>query len=71
LGRRGVCLTRGAVTSIDGSAVVPAPAGAAVCDSAGPPRLPSSSEAAPDAINTDLVDTDIVPIPESSGRIRR
>ncbi len=46
-----------------GSAVMPFPAGAAVCDSAGLPNRSNRSEAAPEAANIDFVNTDIVPIP--------
>jgi hypothetical protein len=48
------------VTSIDGSAVTPPPAVAAVCDSAVPPKPHSSSEAALHPLNIDFANTDIV-----------
>jgi hypothetical protein len=44
---------------MSGSAVVPFPAGAGVCDSAVPPRLPSRSEAAPAATKTGFEMADI------------
>src|SRR6202021_1637629 len=53
----------GAWTTMLGSAVVPFAAGAGVCDNAGLPRLQSRSEAAPEAANIGLVNTDFLPIP--------
>src|ERR1700722_16250004 len=58
----------GAMTSISGSPVTPFPAGG-VCDSAGPPRLQSRSEAAPEATNIGLVNTDFLPIPRGRGHV--
>src|SRR6201746_2435874 len=60
LGRRGGCARRGATTSMPGSAVVPLPAGAAVCDCEGPPRPHNSSEAAPELANACFNENDIV-----------
>ncbi len=53
----------GASTTMSGSAVVPFPAGAGVCDSAGPPKLPSRSEAAPEATKIGFEKADMVSIP--------
>src|ERR1700731_4958697 len=68
-GRRGGCARRGWMTSIFGSAVVPLPAGAAVCDIAVPPR-PSSSDAELERRRVLLATSVIVPILMSHGRIR-
>src|ERR1700694_5590803 len=65
LGRRGGCARRGSMTSIFGSAVVPLPAGAAVCDIAVPPR-PSSSDAELERRRVVLTESVIIPDPEKA-----
>src|SRR5277367_3553894 len=60
LGRRGGCARRGATTSMLGSAVVPLPAGAAVCDCAVLPNAHNSSDAELEASNLRLNENDIV-----------
>jgi hypothetical protein len=62
-GRRSGCARRGAVISTCGSAVVPLPAGAAVCDIAVPPR-PSSSDAELERRRVVFAESVIIPDPE-------
>src|SRR5713101_8480232 len=64
-GRRGGCARRGSMTSIFGSAVLPPPAGDAVCDIAAPPR-PSSSDAELERRRVVLTESVIIPDPDKA-----
>ena len=64
-GRRGGCARRGAMTSIFGSAVLPPPAGAAVCAVAATPR-PSSSDAELERRRAVFTESVIIPDPEKA-----